>query len=440
MLCFSAVEFPDGAVTLCVLVGLSVPTILYLRHLTEEKKFITSVFLVALLARIAFGIIIHYFDLRAFFGEDAIAYHQNGIEMANMLTGKSMPLEFYHSTAFRGVGWGMNYLVGVIYLILGANIFAAQSVFGFIGALVSPLVYFCALRVFGNKNVAKYSSIGIAVFPSFVIWSGQLLKDGVIIFLILAVMTLVFRLREKFEYSGLLLMALALFGILSMRFYIFYIILLAVVGSFAMVFSTTTKAIIRNTVALAVVTIVLSYFGVGEQAERDLTTFANLERIQQSRQGLARGAESGFGKDWDVSTTSGALFVAPRGFIYLMLAPYPWHAANLRQAITTPDVLIWWAMLPFLWIGLVYTVKSRLRSAFPILLFSLVLTIAYAIFQGNIGTAYRQRTQIQVFLFILIAAGIQVFKESRENKRILKAATEQRLRHHLAHGALQKQN
>ncbi|MBX3293469.1 MAG: hypothetical protein KF881_11340 [Acidobacteria bacterium] len=442
MLCVFAVPFPDGAVALAVLTGISVPTILLLRHLTDEKNFITSVFLIGLVARIAFGLVVHYYDLRLFFGEDSLVYHDNGVAMYNVLMGISSPTErlLYYSDAFRGVGWGMNYILGSIYLVLGVNIFASQSIFGYIGALIAPLVYFCSLRVFNNSNVAKFASVGIAVFPPFVIWSGQLLKDGVIIFLIVAVMTLVFRLRERIDWIGLVLMGLALFGLLSMRFYIFYITLVAVVGSFIIAYSNSTKAILRNTVALALITVILSYFGVGEQAEYDLTTFANLDRINQSRFDLARSADSGFGEDWDVSTTTGALLTVPRGFMYLMLAPYPWHATNLRQAITIPDVLVWWAMLPFLWIGLIYTIRNRLRPAFPILLFSLVLTIAYTIFQGNVGTAYRQRTQIQVFLFILIAAGWQVYKENKENKRMIKAAERARLRQHFERRAVQQQN
>jgi hypothetical protein len=44
-----------------------------------------------------------------------------------------------------------------------------------------------------------------------------------------------------------------------------------------------------------------------------------------------------------------------------------------------------------------------------------MLTLAYSMFQGNVGTAYRQRTQIQVFLFMFIGVGFVVAKEKREN-------------------------
>ena len=119
--------------------------------------------------------------------------------------------------------------------------------------------------------------------------------------------------------------------------------------------------------------------------------------------------------------------ILPIGFAYLMLAPFPWQAGNLRQAITIPEVLLWWAMIPFLIIGLIYSVRHKLRNAFPMLIFSLLLTLSYSLFQGNVGTAYRQRTQIQVFLFIFIGVGWTVYQEHRENKRILRNAAQKRV-------------
>jgi hypothetical protein len=50
-----------------------------------------------------------------------------------------------------------------------------------------------------------------------------------------------------------------------------------------------------------------------------------------------------------------------------------------------------------------------------------MLTLAYSIFQGNVGTAYRQRTQIQVFFFMFIAVGWVLWKEKREDRKLLAA-------------------
>ena len=42
-----------------------------------------------------------------------------------------------------------------------------------------------------------------------------------------------------------------------------------------------------------------------------------------------------------------------------------------------------------------------------------VFTLAYAAFQSNVGTAYRQRTQITMFFFILIGVGIEQKRNAR---------------------------
>jgi 4-amino-4-deoxy-L-arabinose transferase-like glycosyltransferase len=436
------VDFPDGAVAIGFVIALSVVAIMILRRFPEEKQFLTTVFLLALALRMAFGIFVHVYDLRSFFGGDALAYDANGQNLLNVWMGREQlkgALVFQDDPA-SGSAWGMNYLTAFIYLLLGRNIFAAQSLCAVFGAATSPMIYFCAKKIFNNLKVAKLSAIAIAVFPSFVIWSGQLLKDGLIIFLLVTTMTMVIQLQERLNYRALAMLIFSLAGILSLRFYIFYMVLIAVAGSFLVGSSSSNRSILRNTVVMVLLAFALIYLGIGRNALTEYEVFGNLQRVQSSRSDLARAADSGFQTDADVSTTEGALSAMPVGFGYLMFAPFPWQATNLRQAITIPEVLMWWAMIPFLIIGLIYAIRFRLRNAFPVLIFSLLLTLAYSIFQGNVGTAYRQRTQIQVFLFIFIGVGWTVYKEHRENERLIRAAVQKRVDDQLRGAARLSQN
>jgi Ca2+/Na+ antiporter len=107
----------------------------------------------------------------------------------------------------------------------------------------------------------------------------------------------------------------------------------------------------------------------------------------------------------------------PLGLAYLLLAPFPWQLASLRQSITLPEMIVWWVSFPLLLIGIWFTLKHRMRQALPILLFTTMLTLAYSIFQGNVGTAYRQRSQILVFYFIFVAVGVVLFKEQQEEQQ-----------------------
>ncbi len=432
-LSMTVLAFPDGAISVLLILFLSIPAIFLIRHYSDEKKFLVNLFLTALLVRISLGLFIHIFDLRTITGADSVAFDVWGQRLAEVWQGLPVPNDEVTTLAQSTTtpGWGINYLVGFIYLIFGQSILVAQSFCGVIGALTAPMVYFCAEKVFNNQRVAKNSALFIALFPSLVLWSSQLLKDGLIIFLLVLTMTLVLHLQKKFSYPAVVFLILSLFGILSLRFYIFYMVAAAVAGSFIVGLSTSIQSIIRNTIVVVIIGLALTYLGVIRNASSDFETYASLEQLQRNRSYLSEAAESGFGRDIDVSTSEGAIGAIPVGFAYLMLAPFPWEVNKWNQTLVLPEVFIWWALIPIMIVGLWYALKNRLRSALPILLFTFMLTISYSIFQGNVGMAYRQRTQIQVFLFIFVAVGWEIIRERRENKIIQRKVKQQKIRHRL---------
>jgi hypothetical protein len=170
-------------------------------------------------------------------------------------------------------------------------------------------------------------------------------------------------------------------------------------------------------VAMILLGLALTYVGVTRTASVQLERYGDLKTLQTSRSDQARLAESAFGKDVDVSSTSGALSTIPMGVLYLLFAPFPWQITSLRQSITLPEMVIWWASFPLLVLGLWFTIKYRLRMISPILIFTVMLTLAYSVFQGNVGTAYRQRAQLLVFYFIFVAVGFVLMKEKREERK-----------------------
>jgi hypothetical protein len=411
--------YPDGFAALGIVLLISIPTILIIRSQSDEKEFLTDLFIAGLLLRLLFGVFVHTFELRTFFGGDALTYDIRGYALMQYWFGylpANDPTVAYASSV-SGSGWGMYYMVGGLYTVLGQNIFAAQTFCGAIGAATIPAIYFCARKLFENRNVARIAALCVAFFPAFIIWSSQLLKDGLIVFLLVLIMTMVLQLQSKFSYLSIVVLALSLSGVMSLRFYIFYMVAIAVTGSFLIGVTNSVESIARRTVVLVVVALALTYFGVSRTASVDLERFGNLDMLQNSRLDLARSAESGYGEDTNVSTSEGALSALPIGFLYLMFAPFPWQVNSFRAAITLPEVLIWWATIPVIIYGLWFTVRHRLRKAFPVLIFSLLLTLAYSIFLGNVGTAYRQRTQIQVFLFIFLGVGVTVYKEKKEDQK-----------------------
>lgn len=423
----------DGVVALLVVTLLTGLFLVVFRRYTDEKEFITLIFLAAICTRLIFGIVVHVYDLQEFAGPDSYTYHEIGSKIVDFWLGSGNPSdpELRRIMSVRGPGWGMNYTMAAIYLVAGKSPFVAQSFFTVIGAATIPLVYFCALGVFQNKRVAKTSAIIATFFPAFIIWSGQLLKDGVILFFLVLVMTMVISAQKKFSWAGLFLIVASMIAILSFRFYIFYMVTLAVTVAFTVGIQTSIKAMFQRTAILMVIGASLMYLGVIRIASVDLETYGSFERVQISRTGMIQGGESGYGAEGNVSTLGGAISALPVGFAYLMFAPFPWEMKNFRQSITLPDILLWWSMIPFLIYGLWYTIRHRLRASLPILTFAFLLTISYSVFQGNIGAAYRQRTQIQVFLFMFVAVGLSLIREKIEDKKTVEIARKNELNRRL---------
>ena len=93
--------------------------------------------------------------------------------------------------------------------------------------------------------------------------------------------------------------------------------------------------------------LVLTYLGVGRNASTNYEVFGDLRTRAEQQIDLARVGRFGFRRT-PTFPLPGAISAMPVGFAYLMFAPFPWQATNFRQAITMPEVLIWWAMIPLL--------------------------------------------------------------------------------------------
>ena len=407
------------ALLLCAIIAGALTLMLSQNKL--DGSFLVRLFLGALLFRILIAAFVFGLSLQGFFGADAYTYDSLGISLIKSWDGSmydaGLVLRFT-GKGLTGSGWGMIYLVGAIYSIIGRNMFAVQLVNAIFGALTAPIVFLTALRLFNHHKVARTAAIAVAFFPSLALWSAQGLKDGPIMFLLALTMFATLKLGEKFDPVFLFILVGSLFGLLSLRFYVFYIAAAAV--GMAFIFGTrrmSAQSVLRQVVIVILMGGAFSYLGISRFANAQIEAYGNLEYVERVRADLSHSADSGYGKDLDVSTTSGALTAIPVGLVYLLFAPFPWQMGSLRSLITFPEMAVWWSSFPFLILGIWYALRFRLRQVAPILVFVSMLTLAYSVFQGNVGTAYRQRSQVLVFYLIFVAVGYFLYKEKREDRR-----------------------
>jgi hypothetical protein len=406
------------AVLLCT--GLAALAGLYAYRREADGTFLLRLFVAGLLVRMILAIAIFAFRGQDFFGGDALTYDYFGYAQLQGWFGdkyyQAIAQQFVRSG--EGSGWGMVYLVAAVYGIIGRNMFAVQLMNGVIGAATAVVIFLCAHQVFVNNRVARIAGILVAFYPSLVLWSAQGLKDGPIVFLLALAILCTLKLGEKLSAKYIVVLVVTLLFLIALRFYVFYMIAVAIAGAFIIgMQQVTATSFARQLSAIVLLGVALTYVGVTRSATTQFETYGNLKTLQVSRSDLARSAESGFGRDVDVSSTSGAISTIPLGVLYLLFAPFPWQITSLRQSITLPEMIIWWASFPLLVLGLWFAIKYRLRKISPILIFTVMLTLAYSVFQGNVGTAYRQRAQLLVFYFIFVAVGFVLVMEKREDRK-----------------------
>jgi hypothetical protein len=205
--------------------------------------------------------------------------------------------------------------------------------------------------------------------------------------------------------------------LMTLRFYVFYFVLFATLGTFAI---TSRRGLGVGLLSQAVLAgaflAAFSTFATQATVDRHLA-YLDLEHIEVVRQDQARIGQTDFAEDVDVSVEGGVWAALPVGLAFLLLAPFPWMLSSLRMALAVPETLVWYSLRPAFWVGFRHVLRTQLRDCLPILTFTVMLTLAYAVVQTNVGTAYRQRTQITMFFFMFMGVGQELREKERAERR-----------------------
>jgi 4-amino-4-deoxy-L-arabinose transferase-like glycosyltransferase len=409
----------DGiiAAILAAIVYFITVRVIRVRTSPDESAWLIRVFFWTLLLRYVLALFLNFYAgdsaFAAAFWGDSGQYDEGGQLLALKWSGEPV-LTPGLSSAVSGFGWV--YFVGAFYYVFGRNQLLVQFLNGWIGAVTVVVIYVIAQKLF-DRRAARWAALFMAFFPQMVFWSAGMYKDPAILFCIAICMYAVLNLRERLSVADLLRFTIAELALVTLRFYIAYFVAFAAVAAFLFGYrGGGVRSLLRFVVLLGTFLLALNLAVERETLERQ-TSYLTLERAQVTRTDQAMWSESGFGQQQNVSTMAGAVAALPVGIVYLLFAPFPWAISGLRQALVLPETLVWYALMPALARGFLHAIRYKFRAVLPILTFAITLTMAYAIMQGNVGTAYRQRTQISMFFFVFMASGLVEKERQRERNR-----------------------
>lgn len=407
---------PDAGLTFLIAL---VPVVICIWILLREKTdraFLLRIFILGLVLRWTLALIINSQHMQLFFGADAQTFDSVGWAISDvwkgLLPGNSPFMADYVQR--RRPGWGMFYYVAAVYYVVGRDQLLIQLLNCALGAASCITVYKIAQLLYPEVKVARTAAFLTAISPSMILWSSQMMKDGPIVLSLGLCALYTLKLQIKFALKDLLFLLMALFCLFSLRNYAFYIMFVSI--AFALLLSGkrfTPLRFIQGGVLVLVIGGALAYLGAGEVTK---DTF-NLKKIQAARAWSASVANSGFGGEVDITDPQAALSFLPIGLVYVLFAPFPWMITNVRQFITLPELIAWWILVPMVVKGFWYAVRHRLRESFALVIFTVGLTLVYALYQSNVGTAYRHRAQLYVFFFIFISIGLDLRRKAKLEKK-----------------------
>ena len=370
----------------------------------EERSWLVTLLVTALMLRLAFALLFVAFpDLRVFH-EDATGYEIRGQMIASSWRGEGPPVDLGESN------WGFLYLCGLIYYVFGRFQGNASGFNAILGTLLALLIYRLAKSLF-HELIARRAALLVALMPSMILWGSTAIKDVPVTFAIVVSLSSCVALRKGLTLWNLTGVIVPLVAIQAMRFYIMYFVIFAILV--ALVIDRGARAFTgayRQIVLVVAFAGLFLLLGLADRAEDDASRYLSLEYVSQYRRGMAMTAQSGFDLDVDISEPGSALAFLPVGLAHLLLAPFPWQMVSLRPLIAAPETIFWWTMVPATIRGIVFAFRKRFEETAALMVFSVSLACAYSLVHGNVGSAFRQRAQILVFLFIFSAVGAYVSK------------------------------
>jgi len=265
------------------------------------------------------------------------------------------------------------------------------------------LVFDLCLQVTSDEPTALRAAKYVAYFPSLILWSVLNIRDCWAVLLIVLICKQALQIQNRPSVASLGLLAASVFALTKFRAYILFAVTLPILVSFIV---RQRAHLFRNTALGMFMAGAVIYADASAGRERRMR-FVDFEEMDRSRRWSSTAAGSGFAQDADISTPLKALAFLPVGLTYFFLAPFPWTVANARQALTAPEMLFFYTLIPALFRGVVVLLRRHTSKALMLVLMTAGITFGYAVGQGNVGTIYRHRAQVLPCLLMFAAVGVE---------------------------------
>ncbi len=366
----------------------------------DERAFLRKLIFYAVVVRALLAVLLDWSGYSRRLAPDEETYAAEGWSIALYWAGEIF-IKPYRLTTDQPLGYF--YLNGAAFSLFGHSEIPLKLVNAFLGALSCRFLYGLARELYGVR-VATYAAQLFAYFPSLILWSVLNIRDAWVIALILFVSKKSLETVKGRSRLALAQLLLGAFALTFFRDYLFFVVAIPPVVAFLLGRSghLLRNVIIASLAAFGLV-VLLQQGAVSEKTTKRMS----LEALSEARQNLATGG-SAFHEEVDVSTPGKALAFLPIGIAYFLFSPFPWEITSTLKLFSVPEMLFIYFLTPAILRGIRYAARERFRESVQVLLLTGLLTVSYALGEGNVGTLYRHRAQALGFYLMFAAVGREV--------------------------------
>lgn len=404
------------AVPVIALIGIGLTVMLAGRQGNPERvEFLRNLMLFGLGARLIAFALIHMTVGPYVFAPDALTYEGWGDALLAFFKGDAPFPERLEDT------------LQLAYPTMNAALFAvfgpARAAPGVANMFFScwtalPIYHLVLVIVRRNEVVARWAAVLTVLFPSMILWSLLNVREAPAILTIAITLYFFARVQQEFSLKTIAGVVIGL-GVLTLfREYLSSLVAGGGVAGLLMGRGRSPKRmLVVGSVALLTLTLAAQSFGLGGTLTGEAEV---LQEAQAIRVDFQFNASSAYGAGADITSVGGALAFLPIGLLYFLFAPFPWQITSILQAITLPEMLVWYALMPFAWRGVRLAFRHDLRAYTPLMAIFIVVTFSYALVEANVGTAYRHRAQVLPIAFVFCAVGLSDWYAVRTQRRARK--------------------
>ena len=396
----------------------------------EDRKFIMAIFIIGITSRIIIYLILGFISILAgksgwLLGDSwgiynyAWAWAQQvdgspSVIYMEAMDGYLYTYPSYPITEVWQYGYsGFTYLLGTVYYFLGPLKFSPRLLNCLMGVGASIFIFYIVKDIFG-KGPAKLSAILTVFTPSLFLWSITFLKDIPFIFLGCIMLWSFLRLQKTKRALCLFILFTSILAQYTLRpsLPVVFIMMAFILSYFIVSEISWKKKIIIFLCLLIVIVPLLHRINFKIIVSNQMTGILNYTRgIVGTGGSIYKIFDEKYYRGGSMSHSNYISYIDFtkgffKGWLYFLLVPFPWRVYTKLLLISYPQIILWYLLIPFVFIGMVMAFRYKWRESFIIFAYIIIFGSIIVTHSGNIGTAFRHRDMLTPFFLIFGSLGL----------------------------------